>query len=95
MRRTPIHRGGIISAGYDPIKCTLDIEFDTKRVLRYESIGREIADRFIHSASPLSYYRDVIADEYSSYELSARSLTEDAPVQKKGVPRELKALFGE
>ena len=35
VKRKPIHRGGIVSAGYDPVRAFLDIEFDTKRVLRY------------------------------------------------------------
>lgn len=46
MRRKPIHRGGIVSAGYDPVTRALDIEFDTKRVLRYENVGNEVAERF-------------------------------------------------
>ena len=54
MRRKPIHRGGIVSAGYDPVTRTLDIEFDTKRVLRYEGIGSEVAERFLCSAEILS-----------------------------------------
>ena len=29
MRRKPIHRGGIVSAGYDPVTRALDFEFDT------------------------------------------------------------------
>ena len=56
MRRKPIHRGGIVSAGYDPVTRALDIEFDTKRVLRYENVGNEVAERFLCSAEPLSYY---------------------------------------
>lgn len=52
MRRKPIHRGGIVSAGYDPVTRTLDIEFDTKRVLRYEGIGSEVAERFYVPPSP-------------------------------------------
>ena len=50
MRRKPIHRGGIVSAGYDPVTRALDIEFDTKRVLRYENVGNEVAERFLCSA---------------------------------------------
>ena len=94
MRRKPIHRGGIVSAGYDPVTRTLDIEFDTKRVLRYEGIGSEV-ERFLCSAEPLSYYRDVIEEEYSATELSAKALAETKKPAKKGIPDELRKLFGE
>ena len=95
MRRKPIHRGGIVSAGYDPVTRTLDIEFDTKRVLRYEGIGSEGAERVLCSAEPLSYYRDVIEEEYSATELSAKALAETKKPAKKGIPDELRKLFGE
>ena len=95
MRRKPIHRGGIVSAGYDPVTRTLDIEFDTKRVLRYEGVGSEVAERFLCSAEPLSYYRDVIEEEYSATELSAKALAETKNPAKKGIPDELRNLFGE
>ena len=95
MRRKPIHRGGIVSAGYDPVKRALDIEFDTRRVLRYEDVGSEVAERFLTSAEPLSYYHDVIEEEYTSSELSSRALEETARPAKKGIPDELKKLFGE
>ena len=52
MKRIPIHRGGITSAGYDRTRRWLDVEFDTKRVLRAENVGSEIADRFLHSSAP-------------------------------------------
>ena len=95
MRRKPIHRGGIVSAGYDPVTRTLDIEFDTKRVLRYEGIGSEVAERFLCSAEPLSYYRAAIEEEYSATELSAKALAETKKPAKKGIPDELRKLFGE
>lgn len=95
MQRKPIHRGGIVSAGYDPVTRTLDIEFDTKRVLRYEGIGSEVAERFLCSAEPLSYYRDVIEEEYSATELSAKALADTKKPAKKGIPDELRKLFGE
>ena len=46
MRRKPIHRGGIVSAGYDPVTRALDIEFDTKRVLRYETLAMKSPSAF-------------------------------------------------
>jgi hypothetical protein len=62
MKRRPIHRGGILSAGYDARARHLDVEFDTHRLVRVENIGPEAADRFLNSGSPGSYWRDVIED---------------------------------
>lgn len=64
MHRKPIHRGGILSAGYDRIGRVLEIEFDTHRILRYEGVGQAVADRFLESDSPLSHYKDEIEEEY-------------------------------
>ena len=44
MQRRPIRRGGILSAGYDPERRQLDIEFDTHRIMRYEDVGQEVAE---------------------------------------------------
>ncbi len=64
-------------------------------MLRYEGIGSEVAERFLCSAEPLSYYRDVIEEEYSATELSAKALAETKKPAKKGIPDELRKLFGE
>lgn len=95
MRRRLIRRGGIVSAGYDADKRYLDIEFDTKRVLRYENVGSEVAERFLTSSEPVSYYHDVISEEYTATELSRTALKDVEKPCKKGVPDALKALFGE
>lgn len=52
MKRRLIHRGGILSAGYDARARHLDVEFDTHRLVRVENIGPEAADRFLNSGSP-------------------------------------------
>jgi len=95
MQRRNIHRGGILTAGYDAERRTLEIEFDTHRVMRYEGVGREIAERFLSSASPLSHFRDEIEGEYPSYEASASGAKKTATSAKKKGIDELKALFGE
>ena len=50
MKRRPIHRGGILSAGYDARARHLDVEFDTHRLVRVENIGPE-------AGGPLSQLR--------------------------------------
>ena len=96
MQRRPIRRGGIASAGYDPDHRWLDIEFDTHRVMRYEGVGHETADRFLTSASPRSYFAEEIEDQYPASEVNSKAVREASPTtKKKGVPDELKRLFGE
>ncbi len=96
MQRRAIRRGGIVSAGYDPDHRWLDIEFDTHRVMRYEGVGPETADRFLTSASPRSYFADEIEDQYPSAEVNSKAVRAAAPApRKKGVPDELKRLFGD
>lgn len=92
MQRRPIHRGGIVSAGYDSERRALEIEFDTHRVVRYEAVGHEIAERFLTSAAPLSFFRDEIEGEYSACEVSGKA---DGGKTKKKSIAELKKLFGE
>ena len=94
MKRRPIHRGGIASAGYDRTRRWLDVEFETGRVLRCESIGAEAAERFLRSSSPEAYWREEIEDAYPIREFSAKESDEERPVAKKGI-EELKRLFGD
>jgi hypothetical protein len=60
-----IRRGGIKSAGYERSTRILEIEFDTGSVLQYSNVSDEIARRFLSSSSPMSYYKDVIDEEFS------------------------------
>ena len=94
MKRRPIHRGGIASAGYDRTRRWLDVEFETGRVLRCESIGREAAERFLDCSSPESYWREEIEDAYPVREISARESDEETPAAKRGID-DLKRLFGD
>lgn len=93
MQRKPIRRAGLLSAGYDPSKRYLEIEFDTHRVLRYCDVDSETAHRFLTASQPGSFFHDVIEEEYTSYEPGPEKANADAK-PKKGVPDALKALFG-
>ena len=95
MKRQSIHRGGIVSAGYDPTLRILDVEFDTGRVLRCEGIGATMAERFLRSSSPYGYWKDEIEDAFPIREISAKECSEaEAPRKKKSID-ELKRLFGD
>lgn len=93
MKRRPIHRGCILSAGYDARARHLDVEFDTHRLVRVENIGPEAADRFLNSGSPGSYWRDVIEEGYTIREISKAE--GDAPAAGKKGMDDLKRLFGD
>lgn len=93
MKRRPIHRGGILTAGYDSGTRHLDVEFDTRRLVRVENIGSEVADRFLNSGSPGSYWHDVIEENYTIREISKAE--SDAPSTKKKGTEDLKRLFGD
>ena len=98
MQRIPIHRGGIVSAGYDADTRSLDIEFDTHRVVRYSDVGSEIAERFLTSAAPVSYFHDEIDEQYTATELGVRSLKDvktPASHKKSEGLDAVKRLFGE
>lgn len=65
IERKPIRRGGIKSAGYDREARVLEIEFDNGSVIQHTAVGDEIARRFLSSASPGSYYKDNIQEEFT------------------------------
>ena len=94
MKRRPIHRGGILSAGYDPRERRLDVEFDTHRLMRAEGVGFETAERFLNSGSPMSYWRDEIEENYTIREISKKESEAESARPKKTMD-DLKRLFGD
>ena len=94
MKRRPIHRGGILSAGYNPQDRYLDVEFDTHRIMRAEGVGFETADRFLNSGSPLGYWQDEIVENYTVREIS-KTESEAEPHKPKKNMDDLKRLFGD
>lgn len=99
MLRKRILRGGIRSAGYDAARRTLDVEFDTRRIMRVEGIGREAAERFFKSDSPMHYWKDVLEESFSVREISAQEAqrADDASTEQdsRKTLDDLKRLFGE
>lgn len=95
MERRSIHRGGIRSAGYDARRRVLDIEFDTCRLVRYENVGRETAERFLTSAHPASFWRDEIEENYTAHEITEEESRETGAGDKHSGMDDLKRLFGD
>lgn len=95
MERRSIHRGGIRSAGYDARRRVLDIEFDTRRLVRYENVGRETAERFLTSAHPASFWRDEIEENYTAHEITEEESRKTGSGDKHSGLDDLKRLFGD
>lgn len=95
MERRNILRGGIRSAGYDARARVLDIEFDTRRLVRYENVGRETAERFLTSAHPASFWRDEIEENYTSHEITEEESRRTGAKEKHTGLDDLKRLFGD
>ena len=95
MEWKTIRRGGIRSAAYDRRSRTLEVEFDTRRVLRFRGVGEEIAEGFLASSSPMSYYRDRIEEDFEGEEVSSRAEAPAAPTSdaKKARGRRVEAAF--
>ena len=96
MEWKTIRRGGIRSAAYDRRSRTLEVEFDTRRILRVRGVGEEIAEGFLASSSPMSYYRDRIEEDFEGEEVSSRTEAPAASASdaKKRAEEEWKRLFG-
>ena len=94
MEWKTIRRGGIRSAAYDRRSRTLEVEFDTRRVLRFRGVGEEIAEGFLASSSPMSYYRDRIEEDFEGEEVSSEAPAAPTSDAKKRAEEEWKRLFG-
>ena len=81
--------------GYDARARVLDIEFDTRRLVRYENVGRETAERFLTSAHPASFWRDEIEENYTSHEITEEESRRTGAKEKHAGLDDLKRLFGD
>jgi hypothetical protein len=65
MDRKPLRSTQFKSAGYDAASRILEIEFSTGTIMQYSGVTRAIADDFMKSSSPQSFFRDRIEEEYN------------------------------
>jgi hypothetical protein len=63
----PLRQGQLRAAGYDRARRVLRIEFTDGRLMDYQSVGDEIARRFLGSANAVSFFRDNIEEEYTGH----------------------------
>jgi YD repeat-containing protein len=64
MERRRITATNMCAVGYDPAGRVLEIEFTNGTVLRYNGVPAEVHRRLVSAASPATYWRDNIEDEY-------------------------------
>ena len=64
MERKRINSSRIRSAGYDPGKQLLEIEFSDGRIMNYRGVSPEVHRQFVNSPSPVSFFEDKIFESY-------------------------------
>lgn len=92
MEMKRITAGKLRAIGYDARERTLRVEFDDGTAIDYAAVGTEVWRKLSTSASPWSYYRDNIEEEFSG-----RRGRADVDATKKTIDREalMKAFGGE
>jgi hypothetical protein len=66
MEMKKISSGRLRAIGYDDRARLLRVQMDNGTTLEYSGVGRDIWQRLSTSASPWSYYRDNIEEEFSA-----------------------------
>jgi hypothetical protein len=65
MERKRINSSKIRAVGYDEKSQVLEIEFSDGKVMAYSGVSPEVHRRFMNAPSPVSFYEDRIAEEYT------------------------------
>jgi KTSC domain len=71
MKREPMSSGAIKSAGYDPDKKLLEIEFNSGGIYQYEPVPQDVANAFHAAQSKGRFFREVIQSKYPSKRIAA------------------------
>lgn len=92
MEMKRINAGKLRAIGYDARERMLRVEFDDGTAIDYAAVGTEVWRKLSSSASPWSYYRDNIEEEFSGRRGRAA-----VDAEKKALDREalMKAFGGE
>ena len=89
MEMKKIHSGQLRAIGYDARERLLQVQLDDGRVLQFSGVSEESWHRLSTSASPWSYFRDNIEEEYTAKRIAANAAS--APAAGKNP---LDELFG-
>lgn len=66
MERKRVNSSKIRGVGYDPKRQTLEIEFSDGKVNAYAGVSPEIHRRLMAAPSPVSFFEDTIAEDYTA-----------------------------
>ena len=66
MERKRLNASTIRSAGYDPAKQLLEIEFSSGSIVQYSGVSPEVYRQFVNAPSPGSFFQDKIEENFSS-----------------------------
>ena len=64
MQREPVESSMLRSAGYDPERSILELEFNNGRIYRYFGVPPEIFDELMTAESKGRYFLDQVDDLY-------------------------------
>jgi hypothetical protein len=64
VERKRVNSSRIRSAGYDPQKQVLEVEFSDGRIMSYRGVSAEVHRQFVNAPSPVSFFEDKIAENY-------------------------------
>lgn len=64
MKRTHIHSTTLLSAGYDPRKKILELEFISREVYRYFKVPPSVFEELLNAASAGAYFNNNIRDNF-------------------------------
>jgi len=92
MEMKKINAGKLRAIGYDTRERTLRVEFDDGSAIDYAAVGTEVWRKFSTSASPWSYYRDNIEEEFTGRRGRAAVSTDKKTLDREAL---MKAFGGE
>jgi hypothetical protein len=76
MNRVPLTSSALRSAGYDPATHTLELEFTSGRIYRYQGVPQGTYDWLLRTPSKGSYVARMINDRYPYRDITAGTSSE-------------------
>jgi len=70
VSRIPVSSSNIESIGYSPSTTTLEVEFKTRRVYRYDNVPRSIYESFLKAVSKGTFFDSHIRGQYRFRKIS-------------------------
>jgi hypothetical protein len=67
MERKRVNASTIRSAGYEPSKQLLEIEFSSGSIVQYSGVSQEVYRQFMNAPSPGSFFQDKIDENFPSW----------------------------